>query len=118
MSGTLSELVEYTGFAVILFSAAAVTALFVLRFREPHATRPFRAWGYPFAPGFFVMASMMMVAYQIWSSPEMSFRGLVVIFAGLPIFWLFGRRAMRSPLEMSRETNPANPDRRFRQLIF
>jgi len=92
LSGTLSELVEYTGFAVILFSAAAVTALFVLRLREPHATRPFRAWGYPFAPGFFVMASMMMVAYQIWNSPEMSFRGLVVMFAGLPIFWLFGRR--------------------------
>jgi APA family basic amino acid/polyamine antiporter len=91
LSGTLSQLVDYTGFAIVLFSATAVTALFVLRHREPHATRPFRAWGYPYAPAFFIAASVMMVAYQMWNSPATSLRGLGVILAGFPIFWLFGR---------------------------
>ena len=96
LSGTLSQLVEYTGFAVVLFSAVAVMALFVLRFREPHAPRPFRAWGYPFAPAFFVLASLTMVVYQIWNSPETSLLGLGVIVAGFPVYWLFARRAKPS----------------------
>ncbi len=96
LSGTLSQLVEYTGFAVVLFSAVAVMALFVLRFREPHAVRPFRTWGYPIAPGFFVLASVIMVTYQIWNSPETSLRGLGVILAGFPIYWLFARRVKPS----------------------
>ncbi len=103
LSGTLSQLVEYTGFAVVLFSAVAVMALFVLRFREPHAARPFHAWGYPIAPGFFVLASLMMVTYQIWNSPETSLRGLGVIVAGFPIYWLFARRAKDS---LARLTDP------------
>jgi basic amino acid/polyamine antiporter, APA family len=96
LSGTLSQLVEYTGFAVVLFSAIAVLGLFVLRSREPHAPRPFRAWGYPVAPGFFVLASLTMVIYQIWNSPDTSLRGLGVFFAGFPIYWLFARRARSS----------------------
>jgi APA family basic amino acid/polyamine antiporter len=71
-------------------------ALFVLRFREPHAARPFRAWGYPFAPAFFVLASLTMVVYQVWNSPETSLLGLGVIVAGFPIYWLFARRAKPS----------------------
>ena len=50
LSGTLSQLVNYTGFAVVLFSATAVAAVFVLRRRQPQQQRPFSAWGYPWAP--------------------------------------------------------------------
>jgi APA family basic amino acid/polyamine antiporter len=101
LSGTLSQLVEYTGFAVVLFSAVAVLALFVLRIREPLAVRPFRAWGYPFAPAFFVVTSMLMVGHQIWNSPETSFAGLGVIAAGIPIYLLF-LRAARSPADSAK----------------
>jgi len=50
LSGTLSQLVSYTGFAVVLFSGVAVAAVFVLRRRRPDDERPFRTWGYPWAP--------------------------------------------------------------------
>jgi APA family basic amino acid/polyamine antiporter len=95
LAGTLQQLVEYTGFAVVLFSAVAVMSVFVLRFREPNAARPFRAWGYPFAPAFFVVASLIMVGYQIVNSPETSLRGIGVILAGFPIYWLFARKGKR-----------------------
>jgi len=91
-SGTLSQLVDYTGFAVVLFSAIAVLALFVLRRREPHAHRPFRAIGYPYAPAFFVIVSLLMVTYQIWSRPVPSLWGLTVIVAGFPIYFMFKLR--------------------------
>ena len=50
LTGTFGELVEYTGFAVVLFSGVAVFGVFVLRWRHPSETRPFRAWGYPVPP--------------------------------------------------------------------
>ncbi|MGB7220463.1 MAG: amino acid permease [Vicinamibacterales bacterium] len=92
LSGTLSELVSYTGFAVVLFSAIAVSAVFVLRRRHPDARRPFRAWGYPWAPAIFVAASAAMLINEIWRSPGTSAAGLAIMAAGVPIYWWMRRR--------------------------
>ncbi len=85
LSGSLSELVSYTGFAVVLFSGVAVAALFVLRWREP-ATRPFRAIGYPWAPAIFIAASAVIVVNEIWRNGPTAAAGLGVIAAGLPVY--------------------------------
>lgn len=92
LSGTLSQLVAYTGFAVVLFAGVAVAALFVLRRREPHVVRPYSALGYPVAPALFVGASALMVTWEIWNNPQTSLAGLAVIGAGFPIYWYFSRR--------------------------
>jgi APA family basic amino acid/polyamine antiporter len=93
LTGTFDQLVEYTGFAVVLFSGIAVTVVFVLRRREPGAPRPYRAWGYPIAPLVFVVASLAMVANAIWRSPETSLAGLAIIAAGVPIYFLVWRQS-------------------------
>jgi APA family basic amino acid/polyamine antiporter len=95
LCGTLADLVEYTGFAVVLFAGIAVLALFVLRRRHPGAERPFHALGYPLAPAFFVAASLVMVINLIWNSPGTSLAGLGVIAAGFPLYWIFGRKVPR-----------------------
>ena len=69
LSGTLSQLVNYTGFAVVLFSAISVAAVFVLRRQQPDEPRPFKAWGYPWAPASFVIASAAMLASILWNTP-------------------------------------------------
>ena len=92
LSGTLSQLVAYTGFAIVLFSGIAVLAVFVLRRREPDAPRPFKALGYPLAPAVFVLASALMVGNEIWNRPGPSLGGLAVIAAGIPLYWVFARR--------------------------
>lgn len=92
LSSTLSGLVNYTGFAIVLFSGIAVAALFVLRRRDPHAERPFKAWGYPFAPGLFVAASAAMIIHRLWTEPSQTLYGLIIIGAGIPLYFLFARR--------------------------
>jgi APA family basic amino acid/polyamine antiporter len=86
LSATLSQLVAYTGFSVVLFSGIAVLALFVLRRRDPRAERPFRALGYPIAPALFVLACLVMVVNEVWHNPGTSLAGLGVIAAGLPLY--------------------------------
>jgi basic amino acid/polyamine antiporter, APA family len=102
LSGSAQTLTTYTGFAVVLFAAVAVAALFVLRRREPNAPRPFRALGYPIAPAVFVLVMSLIVCNALWNdllAPIMhnkpwgpSAAGLIVIGLGLPIYFALGRR--------------------------
>jgi len=89
LSGSASGLVRYTGFSVVLFSGLAVAALFVLRRRDPHADRPFRAWGYPVAPAIFAAGSLFIVVNAIWSDPRPSLAGIVIIALGIPVYAWF-----------------------------
>ena len=91
LSGRFEQLVEYTGFAVVLFAGVAVASLFVLRRRNPDEPRPFRAWGYPVAPSVFVVASLLIVLNALWRSPATSGAGLLVIASGVPIYLLMRR---------------------------
>jgi APA family basic amino acid/polyamine antiporter len=96
LTGTFERLVQYTGFAVVLFAGIAVLALFVLRHRHPDAPRPFKALGYPVAPGLFVVASAAMVINAIWREPMPSLGGMAILAAGIPVYWLFQRRIVAS----------------------
>ncbi len=93
LSGTLTQLVSYTGFALMLFAGIAVAAVFVLRRREPDAPRPFRAWGYPWAPALFVAAALVMVVNELWRNPKTSAAGLLIIAAGVPFYWWMQRHS-------------------------
>lgn len=103
LTGTFVQLVEYTGFAVVLFAGIAVTALFVIRRRDPEAKPPFKAWGYPFAPLVFVAASFLMVLNAIWRTPVTSLFGLSIILLGIPVFMFFQRQAKRSEVKNDSE---------------
>ena len=86
LSGTFEQLLTYTGFSVILFSALAVLSLFFMRIRGKD-TDTFRAWGYPWAPAIFCIVSFTIVINTIVSAPGPAFAGLGVIVAGVPIYW-------------------------------
>jgi APA family basic amino acid/polyamine antiporter len=102
LTGSAQALTNYTGFSIILFGGIAVSAVFVLRRREPDAPRPFRALGYPVAPAVFVIAMGLIVVNALWTdlfSPIIhnqpwgpSAAGLIVIGLGWPAYWLLGRR--------------------------
>ncbi|MCC7124437.1 MAG: amino acid permease [Acidobacteria bacterium] len=105
LSGGASALAAYTGFTVVLFAGIAVTALFVLRQREPNVPRPFSALGYPVAPAIFAITSMLIVLNALWTDLGAplttgqplgpSAAGLFVIALGLPLYWWF-RKGPRS----------------------
>lgn len=92
LTGRFEQLVEYTGFSIVLFAGIAVASLFVLRRRHPDEPRPFRAWGYPVAPFVFAAASALIVVNALWRSPVTSGAGVLVILAGLPVY-AFMRRS-------------------------
>lgn len=88
VSGGFEALITYTGFAVVLFTGAAVASLFVLRARGASA-RP--AWGYPLLPAVFVLVSLAMVAHSVRAAPGPSLLGFAVIAAGIPVHYALVR---------------------------
>jgi basic amino acid/polyamine antiporter, APA family len=102
LSGSADTLTTYTGFAVVLFAGVAVSALFVLRVREPNAERPFKALGYPIAPAIFTIASFLILSNALYtdlvkpvinSTPfGPSAAGLLVIALGLPLYFFFSKK--------------------------
>ena len=92
LTAKADALLTYTGFAIVLFSGVAVVALFVLRAREPNAERPFRAWGYPWAPGIYTAASAAILLNGLYRAPGPTGAGALIIAAGVPLYVFFRRR--------------------------
>ena len=69
-----------------------MAAVFVLRSREPQAPRPFKAFGYPWTPAIFVLASLAIVVNAFYSDPRVSITGTVIILAGIPLYYFFRSR--------------------------
>jgi APA family basic amino acid/polyamine antiporter len=92
LSAKADALLTYTGFAIVLFSGVAVVSLFVLRARQPQAERPFRAWGYPIAPGVFAVASAAILINGLVRDPGPTGAGALIILAGIPLYFFFRKR--------------------------
>jgi len=92
LTNTKDQLAEYTGFAVLLFSAFAVSSVFVLRRRNPNEPRPFKAWGYPIAPAIFVIAALTITVLAVVGRPGPSLWGAAIIAAGIPLYWFLRSR--------------------------
>src|SRR5271169_5214342 len=101
LSGTYEELYSLFVFAVWIFFALTAIALLRLRKTEPHLSRPYRAWGYPFTPIIFLVAAIALTTNLWMIRPVRSSLGLLVILGGIPFFyrWRKSARASEAPAE-------------------
>jgi basic amino acid/polyamine antiporter, APA family len=78
------------------FYALSVAGVFVLRRKRPDLPRPYRVWGYPAVPLLFLAASLGMVVNALWTDPWNTGITLLIIVAGVPLFylWKLGNRGV------------------------
>ena len=91
-AGSFQELFSLTLFAEWLFYMLVTGTVFIFRHREPNAERPYRTWGYPVVPVLFMLASAVLLYYTFTASIRNSVAGLLVILAGVPVYYGFARR--------------------------
>ena len=92
LSGSFDQLTNLAIFAFWLFYAMVVGSVFVFRRREPNVPRPYRVWGYPVLPAIFILVTIYIIFTEIWNYPIRSLTGLIIIAAGLPVFWYFEKK--------------------------
>jgi basic amino acid/polyamine antiporter, APA family len=92
LGGNFRQLFSLAIFAEWLFYMIASSTVFVFRWRDPRAPRPYRMFGYPVVPALFIAAAAVLLYYTFRGDWPNSFYGVLVILAGLPVFAWFRRR--------------------------
>ncbi|HEX5073733.1 MAG TPA: amino acid permease [Gemmatimonadaceae bacterium] len=86
-TGTYRVLFTRVVYTEWIFFGLMTAGLFVLRRRSGYAPA-YRAWGYPVLPLVFIVATAVIVFNQLASDPVESATGLLIVLAGLPIYYL------------------------------
>ncbi len=93
-TGTFRTLFTRVIYTEWIFFALMAVGLFVLR-RRPDLTRKYEVWGYPVMPAVFIISSLVIVVNQIVLNTAESVFGLSLVLAGLPVYYVWTRRATR-----------------------
>lgn len=95
MSGSFDTITDYVIFGAYLFYLLGAYGVFVLRKKMPNAERPYKVWGYPYTPIIFIVFSFLFLANTIVSDTSNAMMGLILIAAGLPMyfFWKYRQKS-------------------------
>jgi amino acid transporter len=85
---TFEQLADAFVLGIWPFYAGGVAAVYVLRKKQPDLPRPYRVWGYPFTPMFFIAAAIFLLTNSLISDSN-AWIGFAVILAGIPVFYLW-----------------------------
>jgi len=98
MSGTFEKLVAITSFFYVFIYGSGCIALFLLRRREPDLRRPFRNWGYPWAPLLFLVTSVAFLIGSVLGDPADSLYAVALISLSYPLYRvLYRERGLGGP---------------------
>src|SRR5712692_9892551 len=97
VSGTFERVIALLAFFFVANYTISFVAVFVLRRREPDATRPYRAWGYPWTTGLALAGSLAFLAGEVASDTRASLWSLLLLGASYPAYLLLKRLARTSP---------------------
>ncbi|TMJ63342.1 MAG: amino acid permease [Alphaproteobacteria bacterium] len=90
---SFEAVLDFIQFALLCCSFLTVLGLIKLRFTQPDAPRPYRAWGYPITPLVFLLVTAFMMYHLLTERPLQSFLGTLIMISGLLIYAVFRKRA-------------------------
>jgi len=97
LSGRYEQILNYVIAMDFLFFGLTATTIFVFRRRvargEIDAGDGHRMPGHPVSTAIFVVICWWVVGNTIYRYPENSLIGFVLLFAGIPVYWFWSRRA-------------------------
>ena len=103
ISGKYSDLLKYVTFATLLFYILTIAGVFILRRKQPLAERPYKAFGYPIIPAFYlIVATTICINLLLFEtsislfgiSLKPSWVGLGIVLLGIPVFYGWKKRKL------------------------
>lgn len=89
LSGTYGDLLDYVIFAVLIFFALTILAIFILRKKRPDIPRPYKAFGYPVIPAIYILTTVIIMIILLIYKPDYTFPGLAIVLLGIPVFYIW-----------------------------
>jgi APA family basic amino acid/polyamine antiporter len=91
-----SDLLEYIMSAALLFYILTIAGVFRLRRSRPKAERPYRTFGYPFVPAFYIATASTVLMVLLVYRPSTTWPGLAIAALGLPVYKLWETKRLRA----------------------
>jgi len=91
-----SNLLEYVISAALIFYVLTVAGVFRLRITRAQAPRPYRTFGYPVIPAFYILMAVTILTVLFVYRPKTTWPGLIIVLIGIPIY-LWVQRAVGTP---------------------
>ena len=99
LSGSFDMLTDMLVFVSWLFYGFGAYGIFILRKQMPNAERPYKVWGYPYIPAFFILFTVFFLITTLYNdvtnyidgrSPLInSLFGMFLTFLGIPLYFYF-----------------------------
>ena len=96
LTGSFEQVMAVMAFFFVANYTVAFLAVFVLRRREPEASRPYRAWGYPVTTALALVGSVVFLCGAVVGDTRNSVGALLVLAASYPVYRLCRRFADQS----------------------
>jgi APA family basic amino acid/polyamine antiporter len=94
-TASFERILLYSGVGLSIFSMLTVSAVYVLRRRQPDLPRPFRTPGYPIVPAIYLAGTGLLTAAVFYERPVVSSISLLSIAAGVPVYYGWTSAARR-----------------------
>ncbi len=92
LTGTYSDLLDYTVFAILVFYILTIAGVFILRKKQPNTPRPYKAFGYPIIPAIYLFFAVALCINLLVYKPLPSWIGVGIVALGVPVFYLWKKK--------------------------
>ncbi|RQP19620.1 MAG: amino acid transporter, partial [Parapedobacter sp.] len=72
--------------------ALTIGGVFILRRKRPDVERPYKAFGYPVLPAFYILAASTICVGLLIYQPTFTWPGLVIVLLGIPVFFVWNKK--------------------------
>lgn len=82
-TSSFEKIIIFAGMILALNSFLAILGVFVLRMKEPDLIRPYKTFGYPFVPAFYLIITFIMIAMAAANAPLNALGSITIIIVGV-----------------------------------
>src|ERR1700756_183465 len=100
------NLLDYVISAALIFYILTIFGVFLLRWKQPDAERPYKAFGYPIVPLLYILGATVILIVLFIYQTATTWPGLIIVLTGVPVYFLWRRSstAVLASRERSSET--------------
>jgi APA family basic amino acid/polyamine antiporter len=92
LTGKYGDLLDFVVIIVLIFYILTILGIFILRKKMPDAERPYRAFGYPFLPAFYIVVATAICIALLYTKTSTSGWGVVIMLLGIPVYYLVKKK--------------------------
>jgi basic amino acid/polyamine antiporter, APA family len=87
ITSTFETVLASTGFVLVFFNFLTVFGVFIHRYKYKDAERPYKTWGYPVVPIFYLIIVLAVLYFTFYKDPKYSIIGLIAVLSGSVVYY-------------------------------